>query len=199
MERIDWNSVQGLPSRSFTCGHCGNPLASEKGWYGQRPQAASVRSHIYICHHCSRPTFFSNNGAQSPGVVFGHAVQDISEESVRLLYDEARKATGAGSYTAAVLCCRKLLMHVAVAKGAAAGESFLSYVQYLADHHYVPPDAKDWVDHIRQKGNEANHEITIMSTADAEELVAFCEMLLKLVFEFPATIKKKSASGNAAT
>lgn len=82
-------------------------------------------------------------------------------------------------------------MHIAVSKGAKAGESFVSYVQYLADHNYVPPDAKDWVDHIRQKGNEANHEIAVMSRADAEELLSFIEMLLKVIYEFPAAVRQK--------
>jgi len=33
----------------------------------------------------------------------------------------------------------------------------------------------------------------MMKEADASELMAFVEMLLKLVYEFPATIKKKIA------
>ena len=107
------------------------------------------------------------------------------------MYQEARNAVGAGSPTAAVLCCRKLLMHIAVSKGAKAGDSFASYVQFLCDKHYVPPDAKSWVDHIREIGNEANHEIKVMSAEQAKELIDFCEMLLKVVFEFPSIVKKK--------
>ena len=45
-------------------------------------------------------------------------------------------------------------MHIAVAKGADEGKSFQTYVNYLADNHFVPPDARIWVDHIRQKSNE---------------------------------------------
>ena len=82
-------------------------------------------------------------------------------------------------------------MHIAVSKGAKAGESFVSYVEYLATQNYIPPDARDWVDHIRAKANEANHEILIMPKEDAEELVSFIEMLLRVIFEFPAAIKKK--------
>jgi hypothetical protein len=37
-------------------------------------------------------------------------------------------------------------MHVGVEKGAPEGESFLSYVKYLLDNGYVPPDARDWID-----------------------------------------------------
>jgi hypothetical protein len=123
--------------------------------------------------------------------VFGNSVRDIPEKTVEQLYEEARKTTGSGAYTAAVLCCRKLLMHIAVSKGASPGDTFINYVQYLADKNFIPPDAKDWVNHIRKKGNEANHEITIMSKDDAEELISFCEMLLKVIFEFPAAVKRK--------
>ncbi len=48
-----------------------------------------------------------------------------------------------------------------------------------------------WVDHIRERGNEANHEITIMSADDAQSLIQFTEMLLKLVFEFPKKMPVK--------
>jgi hypothetical protein len=44
------------------------------------------------------------------------------------------------------------------------------------------------VDHIRQKGNEATHEIPSVSEADAKDLLTFMEMILKLVFEFPNRI-----------
>jgi hypothetical protein len=47
------------------------------------------------------------------------------------------------------------------------------------------------VDHIRTKGNEATHEIVLMTKADAEELIAFTEMLLKFVYEFPAKVPSK--------
>ena len=80
-------------------------------------------------------------------------------------------------------------MHVAVEKGAEEGKPFLEYVEYLSQKGYVPPDGKGWVDYIRTKGNEANHEIKIMSFADASDLITFSEMLLKFVYEFPAKVK----------
>lgn len=126
-----------------------------------------------------------------PGVPFGNPVSDISDDSVAKLYDEARYIMAVDGFTAVVLACRKLLMHIAVSKGAKPGESFVSYVDFLADNNYIPPDARPWVDRIRTRGNEANHEIVIMSKDDAEELVTFVEMLLKLIYEFPAAIKKR--------
>ncbi len=89
------------------------------------------------------------------------------------------------------MCCRKLLMHIAVAKGAESGKPFEHYVDYLATCNYIPPDARPWVDHIRKKANEANHEINIMTPSDAAELLSFIQMLLTMIYEFPATVRRK--------
>lgn len=191
MPTLHWPNLTNIPSQSYTCGHCGKPLASEKGWHALFPGQGNPVAFICLCHFCARPTFIDVNKSQHPGVTFGNPVQDVSNASVSQLYEEARKCVGAGSYTAAILCCRKLLMHIAVSKNAQPGQSFISYVEYLVANHYVPPDAKDWVDHIRTKSNEANHDIVIMAKDDAEELLSFIEMLLKVIFEFPAAIKKK--------
>lgn len=192
MQRLNWQSAGAVPSRSYTCGYCGASVASEKGWHAQLA-GGQTAAHLYICHQCTRPSFVDHTlgGKQTPGVVFGEAVQDIPDSDTETLYNEARACTGSVCYTTAVLSCRKLLMHLAVSLGAKAGEPFITYVQFLADNHYVPPGAKGWVDHIRKKGNEANHEITLMAQADAEELLAFVQMLLKVIYEFPASVQKK--------
>jgi hypothetical protein len=79
-------------------------------------------------------------------------------------------------------------MNIAVSNGAKEGLKFIEYVQYLADKGYVPPNGKTWVDHIRTKGNEATHEIALMDKAAAEDLIAFTEMLLKFIYEFPSRV-----------
>jgi hypothetical protein len=133
---IRWDGPSSISSRYYTCGHCGASIASEKGWRGQYIGLAPQAS-IYICHLCFCPTFFDIDQKQTPGPLFGNLVEDIPEKQVRDLYDEARRTTATGSYTAAVLCCRKLLMHIAVSKGAKPGDTFISYVEYLASHNYV--------------------------------------------------------------
>ena len=189
-QEFNWQNILTQKSSSYICGYCNTPLASERGWEGA-PPGGGRKAYIYICHKCNRPTFFDPAGDQVPGVTFGDPVKEITDQEVLELYEEARKTTGANSYTATVLCCRKLLMHIAVSKGAKEGQSFSAYVDFLADNNFVPPDAKSWVDHIRKKGNEANHEINIIDKGDAEELLTFVEMLLKIIYEFPATAKKK--------
>ncbi len=80
---------------------------------------------------------------------------------------------------------RKLLMHIAVAQGAESGGSFQQYVSHLSDRGFVPPNGKHWVDHIRSKGNEANHELLHTERTEAERLLVFAAMLLRFIYEFP--------------
>ena len=107
---------------------------------------------------------------------------------VQQLYREIRNCSTVSAYTAAVLLCRKLLMNIAVELGATPNKTFQFYVKYLADNGYIPPNAKGWVDHIRNKGNEATHEIILMSQPEAEELISFAEMLLRIIYEFPQRV-----------
>jgi hypothetical protein len=196
--RMQWqNTNRGkssfLPSKSYVCGHCGNPLASEVGYYALAVDASGnavvsqVLAHIYICHYCDKPTYFDEDGKQIPGSAFGGDVRNIPNEEVKALYDEARNCMKVSAYTAAVMCCRKLLMNVAVSEGAEENKSFAHYVNYLAEEGHIPPKAAStWVDHIRDKGNDANHEIQIMTREDAERLIRFSEMMLRIMYEYPA-------------
>jgi len=78
-----------------------------------------------------------------------------------------------------------MLLNIAVNQGAKEGGKFIEYVNYLSEKGYIPPNGKHWVDHIRQKGNEANHEIAVMTEQDSKNLLTFTEMLLRFIYEFP--------------
>jgi len=186
----EWINIGTATARDFTCGYCGKDIASEKE-YSAKIHTGHIGVHIFICPRCKKPTFFDENAKQIPGMVHGNQVNDIPDTSVKQLYEEARNCMSTNSFTAVVFCCRKLLMNVAVSKGAQPGKQFIEYVEYLSENNYIPRDAKEWVDHIRTKGNEANHEIAIMKEEDAKDLLSFSEMLLKVIYEFPANIKKK--------
>lgn len=181
-----WYQTTQLNSKSFICGHCGEKISSQEGF-----TSVNHEVRIYICHVCNKPTFFSLEGDQIPGPLYGGEIEDIPTEEIKNLYREARSCISVSAYTASVLCSRKLLMNIAVSKGAREGQSFKQYMDYLDQNNYIPPDGKDWVDHIRNKGNEATHEIKEMSKDDAEELIDFLNMLMKFIFEFPAKIKNK--------
>jgi hypothetical protein len=141
---------------------------------------------LRICPSCNQPTFFRHPD-EFPGVAFGSPVKSLPKD-VASLYEQVRKCSSAGAYTPAVLSCRKILMHIAVDQKAKPGMNFLDYVEHLANNGFVPPNGRGWVDHIRKKGNEANHEIVLMAQNDAEELIIFVEMLLKFIYEFPNRI-----------
>lgn len=189
-----WANTETLESRSYICGHCDQSIGSNTGYAGKNGNYNYWR--IYICHRCNRPTFFDDEHKKIPGSPYGRKVDNVPKE-VDSLYNEARDCTSVNAFTASVLCCRKLLMNIAVSKGAKEGLNFTEYVEYLSDKGFVPPDGKEWVDHIRKKGNEATHEIAIMKREDAQELITFLEMLLKFIYEFPASIKKKTPDNKA--
>src|SRR5688572_9592650 len=148
-----WQHVREVAPVQFKCGFCDNIVSSNHGWHTNHGDPS--RFFIRVCPHCHRPTYTEDH-AQHPGVAFGETVAHLPDE-VATIYDEARRCCSDDAFTGAVLLLRKLLMNVAVQKGADPNRSFVEYVNYLSDKGYVPPDGKPWVDHIRQKGNEATH------------------------------------------
>jgi Domain of unknown function (DUF4145) len=187
---IKWEKLSQISSRSYVCGYCGNDIASNIGFLGFNRVGHPVN--IYICHKCDSPTFFDAYVNQFPSPAYGDVVKGITDANVQTIYEEARHCLSVNAFTASVLCCRKLLMNIAVSKGATQGLKFIEYVEFLSNKGFVPPDGKEWVDHIRTKGNEATHEINIMTKEDSIELLSFSEMLLKFIFEFPIKMKIKS-------
>ena len=188
----DWQNSIIIPSKSFRCGYCGQDIASDKGYKADFFNDAMKREFVYIaiCHYCKKPTFLDENGNQFPGSIFGNSIEHLPK-NILDLYNESRNCISVNAYTASILCSRKLLMYIAISKGSPPGLPFQKYVDELAAKGFVPPDGKEWVNHIREKGNEATHEITIMSKDDAEDLITFIEMLLKFMYEFPTIMKLK--------
>jgi hypothetical protein len=117
-------------------------------------------------------------------------VEGITDKAVVQLYAEARHCTSYGAFTAAAMLCRKILMHVAVSLGAKSNQSFKEYVDYVDREGYTPPKGKDWVDDIREKGNEANHEIRIVSEDEAQRTLYFTGLVLQLIYSAPHYLKK---------
>jgi hypothetical protein len=62
-----------------------------------------------------------------PAAAPGRHVSKLPEH-LNALYNEARLSAGAGAYTAAVLTCRKILMHIGVQEKAEVEKSFLYYI-----------------------------------------------------------------------
>jgi hypothetical protein len=138
------------------------------------------------------PTFFFKE-ARIPQQLIGNEVKYLPQE-VEDVYNEARRCYTVNAYTGSVMLCRKLLMNIAVHKGAPPNQKFAEYVDYLCDKGFVSGDNKIWADLVRNKGNEANHEIPKMTSTDAEELIEFLELVLKSIYEFPEKAKLRTAN-----
>ena len=157
----DWNNIYDVGSFTYQCGACGERTTGRFGIWRIDRDEQRVRARVVICSHCGRPTYFESINQIYPKPRYGQNVEGITDGGVAELYNEARYCTSYGAFTSAVMLCRKILMHVAVSLGAKLNQSFKEYVDYLDREGYTPPKGKDWVDDIRDKGNEANHEILL--------------------------------------
>ena len=186
---MNYYCLQSIDNKSFRCGYCGDKISSDRGFKigNHQDGSGSQVGGIYICPNCQGPTFLTIIGEQIPGPLMGSSVSNVPE-SLNALYEEARKCATNNCYTSSVMVCRKILMNIAVEQGASEGLKFIEYVNYLSDKGFILPNGKGWADHIRKKGNEANHEITLMDENDARDLIIFIEMLLKFIYEFPNMI-----------
>jgi len=185
---IKWE--EGADSMNFRCGYCDKEVASNEGYKKVEfnENEKSILGVIYICPGCKNPTFFSyQTYSQVPSPMIGNKVESLPSE-VEKIYNEARECIKIGAYSACVLLCRKLLMHIAVREGADPGWTFLKYIEYLKDQGYISKKNLIWVDFIRQKGNSANHEIELISRDDSLNLLTFSEVLLKTIYEFPSKL-----------
>lgn len=189
IQNFDWYKHQEISNRKFLCGYCSFIVSSNKGYpISHRSSTTMAIGGTYICPSCLGPTFLLFDPAlQSPSAAMGNAVRHLPKD-LEALYEEARRATSQNCFTGSVLLCRKMLMNIAVNQGANEGLKFIEYVNYLSSNGYIPPNGKHWVDHIRTRGNEATHEISVMTSQDAQDLISFIEMLLRFIYEFPAMV-----------
>jgi hypothetical protein len=192
-KQLNYYNPQKLEVESYRCGFCGDSVSSERGIrLGEEPDGSGGQvGGIFICPRCKGPTLIAPDGTQYPGNVFGNPVANVPED-LNTLYEEARRCMRENCFTGTVLLCRKILMNIAVEQGANEGMNFVQYVNYLSDEGHIPKNGKAWVDYIRKKGNEANHEVHLMNGTDAEDLLKLSEMLLRLVYEFSSIIPAKS-------
>jgi hypothetical protein len=190
-EYLSWGIPELVPTKlsalRWTCGFCGDATASDVAYYPKKAATNAGRDvfehwSIRICQSCQRPTWHED-GRHYPPVRPGRDVSNVPEDTGQL-YSEMRDAAGAGAHTASALTGRKILMHVAVEKGAKEGLSFLQYVNYLIDKGYVPTDSDDWV------------------AGDTAALIVLTEQLLRNVYELPAVaarIRGKTAGDSTTT
>ncbi|MDD6271984.1 MAG: DUF4145 domain-containing protein [bacterium] len=186
MNGIYWKNTSELDSKSFICGYCGEKISSNVGYYltdWSSSGKPNKRGYIYICHNCNYPTYIDWNN-QVPMYKYGKSFSEkiFPDEKTFYLYDEVRNCYKASAFSSCVLSARKLLMHIAVDCGAEEGKKFIEYVDFLDKNNYIPKNCKSWVDIIRNKGNEATHEIVIFNETDAKQIINFLEIIINVIY-----------------
>jgi hypothetical protein len=167
---------------TFTCGHCGTLVSGAvvAGYKG--------RVNWLLCTSCDEGSV-ANGGTVVPGVPFGPSIAGVPPDTAAA-YEQARRSMSVAAYTGAELICRKMLMHIAVERGAPEGKTFAEYVSYLESSGYVTPPMKPWVDVIRKHGNLAAHVIEEPDKTRAESTLMFTAELLRLIYEMDHMSKK---------
>ena len=167
------------------CGHCDRNVA------GIVVASYSKQSIKWLgCPACLKGSVI-NSSRITPTPILGDDVQGL-EDPIKSAYLEARKSLSSKSNTACVLICRKILMNVAVDKGATQGKQFAHYVDYLVEQGHITPTMHVWVDKIREIGNEATHEIPSPDDETTNTALEFMTLLLKNVYETAYRLKPKT-------
>jgi hypothetical protein len=165
---------------SYTCGHCSQKVSGATLCI-VAPEPNCVLRWLN-CPECGNPSVQDAEGVIHPGSLFGPVIQGLPPD-VNSAYDEARRTMSVAGYTSCELICRKILMHVAVDKGAKEGQSFTTYIDHLEQQHYISPNMKKWVDLIRTNANESTHTLATPDKKRAESTLLFTAELLRIVYE----------------
>lgn len=174
-----WDNAVGLSSRKYLCGYCAATVGSATGYFHGKAMLA-----IYICPNCGYPTLLGQDSVQIPGPMAGEHVK-IGDADVERVYEEARRCMTVDAYSATVMLCRVLLMHIAVEHGAKPGLTFAGYVGAIETEGLIPQKyGKLWLDKVRKLGNAQNHDLPPSTKEDAELALKFLGFLLKFNEEF---------------
>ena len=135
-------------------------------------------------------------GALHPSAqVLGEPSNLPADESA--VWSDIRGCLGIRAWGAAVLLCRKLLLHAAVSAGLPAKNSkdyaptFIEAIKHLESEGFITSRMRPWVDRIKDVGNEATHEIPAITEEQAMDVARFTEQLLRLVYELTAMAEQK--------
>lgn len=133
---------------------------------GEQPPVSWLR-----CTGCGCGSV-DNAGATSPAPLLGDAVEGLPAE-IEAACREARATAGLSAHTSCELMRRKILVHVAVDKGADEGKSFVEYLTGIEQSGYATPPMRPWLDLIRQYGNESTYRLATASRERALNTLAF--------------------------
>ncbi len=182
-----WQSATTSRPEQWRCGHCNQLTRSNLGFIAMEQGKPGPTGLIKICGNCNCPTFVFNGRFYPAAAPAGEAIRNVPGD-VEALFVQARAALSAGAPVAAALTCRKILHHVAVERRGGGGPfaNFKAAVEWLNEKHYLPPNSGDtWVDFIRDRANEENHQIVIITPEEAGKLVELTAHLLRHIYDLP--------------
>ena len=171
----------------YVCGHCGTTVT---GWIVSQTGDKYQRRWL-LCPHCGRGSVQNDDTILPPPQTFGNI--DGLPDGIDGLYDEARASFGAQAYTGCEMLCRKILMNVAVNKGAEKNKRFVEYVDYLDSHGYITPSLKDMATIVKDNGNDAAHEVDPPDRERAEYTLEFTRSMLYIVYGMKHKLDKYDA------
>jgi len=171
---------------SYTCGHCGTKVAGIVLAVYTAPRLPVL---WLLCTSCGDGSVRSSTGAILPGTAYGPIIEGVPE-LVSNAYEEARACISVDAFTSCELICRKILMHIAVEKGAEEGREFAHYLSFLSKQGYITPPMTKWVELIRKHGNKATHLIEEADRKRTESTLMFTAELLRLIYEMEHIAKE---------
>lgn len=154
------------------------------------------------CVSCFRG-HVDNEGTISPGVRPLDTPSVLSGDDLAA-WSEVLGCLSVGANTAAVMMCRKLLFHIAVAHdlppkdASGRAPTFAKALKHLEDEDVITKRMRPWVSKIKDVGNEANHEIPRISSEDAMAVAKFTRQLIMLAYELPAMVEENAPAEVAA-
>jgi hypothetical protein len=166
--------------------------------FGARPRVRWLR-----CLSCFRGQV-DNAGTISPGVRPLDTPDELDGDDLAA-WNEVLGCLSVGANTAAVMMCRKLLFHVAVAHGlperdgSGRAPNFAKALKHLEDEGIFTKHMRPWIDKIKDVGNEANHEIPITSSEQAMDVALFTRQLIRLAYELPAMVAEHAPTDDDET
>ncbi len=79
-------------------------------------------------------------------------------------------------------------MVTACNKGEKDGKRFIEYVDYITDTVLKFPEAKNSIAKIKDIGNDANHDATLVSQADAGHAIDIVTYMLNAIYALPGAV-----------
>ena len=137
---------------------------------------------------CSNGSVWTDEGLYPPRLSSSRAYTadvDGLPDNIVQVYHEARKAISVQMYTSCEMLCRKILVNVAVDKGAKKKDTrnHKKCIRYLVKKGYIDGMLTRMASYVRLTGNLSTHEIESPSLERTEQTLRFTAGVLKRVYD----------------